>query len=309
MHKRLVGRLLGAMTALATVTVGLAPARAVVPGTNGRIVFATGCGWKTACPSAAANSEIYVMNPDGSGRTQLTFHPAQDILPSWSPDGSKIAFSSDRDVNYEIYTMNPDGSGLTNITRSRSQDRYSTWSPDGTKMAFMSTRAGNGNFEIWTMNADGSNPFRLTFTANIEDCCPDWSSDGSKIVFSTKRDGNFEIYTMNPDGSNQTNVSRSRSTYDGTPGWSPDARTITFRSTRAGNDIWVMGADGSNPRKVTPGGAFSRTPAFSPDGTRILYVSNRDGNEDVWTIGLDGSNPVNLTRSPGAEFIPDQRAN
>ena len=101
--------------------------------------------------------------------------------PSWSPDGSQIAFDSDRDGNWEIYVMDADGSNPTNLTNNAADDQRPAWSPDGSKIAFHSNRDGNLD-EIYVMDADGSNPIRLTNNTD-NDHCPSWSPDGSKIAF------------------------------------------------------------------------------------------------------------------------------
>ncbi|HEY3238890.1 MAG TPA: DUF5050 domain-containing protein [Acidimicrobiia bacterium] len=270
------------------------PADAVVSGANGRIVFAS---------DRDGNNEIYVMNADGSNQTRLTNNPAEDILPSWSPDGTRIAWSSNRlgGSNYEIFVMNADGSGVTNLTNYAGSDRYSTWSPDGNRIAYMSMRDGGGNFEIYVMNANGSNPVRLTFTLGIEDCCPDWSPDGQHIVFESKRDGQFELYVMNADGSNQRNITNSTE-YDGTPGYSPDGNKIVFRR---GNNVRIMNPDGSGLVTITQGAPLNRTPAYSPDGRKIVFSSNRTGNDEVFVMNVDGSGQTNLTNNPGGDFNPD----
>ncbi len=168
---------------------------------------------------AAPPTEIYVMNADGSGATRLTDHPAADGSVAWSPDGSRIAFNSDRDGNDEIYVMNSDGSGVTRLTYNPGYDFLSAWSPDGSRIAFVSGR--DGNDEIYVMNADGSDQTNLT--NNPADDGLDgfaWSPDGSRIAFASDRDGNDEIYVMNADGSDVTRVTNDPG-IDIYPAWSP----------------------------------------------------------------------------------------
>jgi dipeptidyl aminopeptidase/acylaminoacyl peptidase len=106
------------------------------------------------------------MNADGSNPVNLTHHESNDYWPAWSPDGTKIAFTSNRDGNNEIYVMNADGSNPVNLTRNESNDYWPAWSPDGTKIAFASLRSGNN--DIYIMNADGSNVFQLTTRGGTE---------------------------------------------------------------------------------------------------------------------------------------------
>jgi hypothetical protein len=150
------------------------------------------------------NSEIYVMNADGSGQTRLTNHPSEDYSPAFSRYGRTIAFNSNRDGNAEIYVMNADGSSLTRLTNHPSTDIFPTVSPDGTKIAFQSNRHGE-NWQIYVMNADGSGVTRLTNHPSF-DYSPAFSPDGTKIAFTSDRDGNPEIYLMNADGSGQTRL-------------------------------------------------------------------------------------------------------
>ena len=152
------------------------------------------------------NEEIYLMNAEGSGLTNLTNNAANDFSPAWSPYGKKIAFTSYRDGNEEIYVMNADGSGQINLTNNAADDLYPAWSPDGKKIAFTSYRGGND--EIYVMNADGSGQTNLTKNAAY-DANPTWSPEGKKIAFMSYRDGNYEIYVMNSDGSGQTNLTKN----------------------------------------------------------------------------------------------------
>jgi hypothetical protein len=163
------------------------------------------------------NWEIYVMNADGSGVTRLTNNPAEDDLPSWSPDGRRIAFASNRDGNREIYVMNADGSGQINLTNNPAYDGVPSWSPDGRRIAFVSNR--DGNREIYVMNADGSGQINLTNNPAYDDL-PSWSLDGRRIAFVSNRDGNREIYVMNADGSGVTRLTNNPA-WDEWPAWSP----------------------------------------------------------------------------------------
>ena len=161
--------------------------------------------------------EIYVMNADASRQRRLTNSSARDLVPSWSPDGKKIAFASNRDGNKEIYVMNADGTEQKRLTNRPALDSGPSWSPDGEKIAFHSDRDGNG--EIYIMNADGSNQERLTNNP-ADDGGPCWSPDGKKIAFASIRDGNGEIYIMNADGSNQERLTNNPAV-DSSPSWSP----------------------------------------------------------------------------------------
>jgi Tol biopolymer transport system component len=162
--------------------------------------------------------EIYTMNLDGSGVTRLTYNSDVDFSPVWSPDGSKIAFMSNRASGYyDVFVMNADGSSVTNLTNSLGGDADPDWSPDGSKIAFRTDR--DGDWEVYVMNADGSGVTRLTNSPGW-DSAPAWSPDGSKIAFESGRDGDSGVYVMNSDGSQQTRLTYSAGG-DIEPDWQP----------------------------------------------------------------------------------------
>ena len=196
-------------------------------------------------------SELYVVDVSGANLTQLTNNAALDERPAWSPDGDRIAFTSDRDDAAgwgEIFVMDADGSDPTNLTSSVGVlEIGSAWSPDGNKIAFQSFRDGYG--EIYVMDADGANQTNLT-NDPAGAGSPAWSPDGGKIAFVSDRarPGIVSIWVMDADGSNPTQITRS---YDLGPVWSPDGAEIAFY--RRG-DVHTVDADGGAVKRLTERG-------------------------------------------------------
>jgi len=242
--------------------------------------------------------EIYLMNADGSAQTRLTDNTATDNCPAFSPDGTLIAFSSDRDGNFEIYSMSRDGNHQSRLTNLTGDDLCPTWSPDGSKIAFMSAR--DGNYEIYSMNADGSSQTRLT-NNTWQDELPDWSPDGSKILFSSRKTGSSGIYVMNTDGSNvQTILDTSENEIMGR--WSPDGRQIVFAKMKtffSQRDVWLMAADGSNVTQLTNNPAIDEDADWSPDSQRLIFQSDRDGSYQLYMMNPDGSHQTKISTARG----------
>ncbi|MEZ4727347.1 MAG: SH3 domain-containing protein [Caldilineaceae bacterium] len=184
-------------------------------------------------------NKLMIMNLIG-GERQWVYdgNGSDNVYPTVSPDGQRVAFVSDRDGNQEIYVVNVDGSNLTRLTYAPGSDKWPAWSPDGQRLAFDSER--DGNRELYIMNADGSGVFRVT-NHWAEDGAPSWSPDSKQLVFHSNRDGNHEIYTMNVDGSNLRRLTYHTG-HEWTPAWSPDGTQIAFMGYHDSQsaDIYLM---------------------------------------------------------------------
>ena len=235
-------------------------------------------------------SEVLVVNADGSGRRKLTRNRARDFRASFSPDGRKITFVTDRSGGIETWVMNPDGSGQARLTRSDG----GAWSPDGRRFAFQ--RDGS----VFVVNADGSGERRLTRiprkgTKRVFSYGTSWSPDGRYVDFAS---GNlmppggvfFDAYVVRADGSG-----RWRLPFSG-PGWSPDGRKILLvRQQGNPSEIFAVNPDGSGLRNLTRNPTHDGSPAWSPDGRTIAFVSRRDGNYGIYLMNPDGSGQRRLT--------------
>src|SRR5437867_3221431 len=230
---------------------------------------------------------------------RLTNNRASDDLPSWSPDGSRIAFTSNREGKSAIYVMHRDGSGVKRLTQS-ADDSGAKWSPDGSRMAFTSRR--DGNDEIYVMNADGTDQRNLTPGDGIDGFSPVWSPDGSRIAFCSLRDGKKHLFMIDPNGSNQIRMT-SGAANDFWPAWSPDGEQLVFESDRDGNsEIYVINVD--EVTRLTDDVADDVDPAWSPSGSAIAFASRRNGDFEIYVMNADGSSLRRLTQAHGDDIDP-----
>jgi Tol biopolymer transport system component len=222
--------------------------------------------------AAVRRNEIGLMNPDGSGVTELHVFGSDPVL---SPDGAKIAYCSQRETIYsEIYVMNVDGTSQQRLTNFKTIDACGpAWSHDGKKIAFYAFMLENPrrNPVIWIMDADGSNQ-KHVIDHGLD---PVWSPDDRQIAFASNRDRIFQIYAMNADGSNVRVLSKQKGE-SSNPAWAPDGAAIAFSSESDGGHraLFIMGADGSQQHRL----AYSKYqdfcfPSWSPDGKSLVYTA------------------------------------
>lgn len=289
-------------------------AEATFPGGNGKILFESGRATGEGVDNPTRDFEIFTIDPDGTGLTQLTTNTANDSSAVWSADGEKIAFQTTRDGDFEIYTMNADGTQQSNLTRNGAAfDAAPAFAPDpdGGKVAFTSSRTTGegvdnpeGDLEVFTVNLDGTGLTQLTKNAE-NDFDSDFSPDGERIAFLSDRDGNVEVYSMESDGAQQTNLTRNDAA-DEFPSWSPDGERITFTSDRDGDfEVYTMKADGSRQTRRTNNSATDSVPIFSPNGKKLAFTSDRGDDFDVYAMKSDGSKPKRVTDNPDEDPASD----
>jgi Tol biopolymer transport system component len=288
------------------------------------------------------DATIYAVEPDGSNLRQLT----NGGYPTWSPDGTQITFMRVEGGVGVLSVVSADGSNLRDLPKNSPYGSLTpTWSPDGTKLAFSSSTS-SGSSDIYITDLDGSNQINLTNTDAYSEDFPDFSPNGSQMCFYRQGGtGGWTsgIYIMDAEGSKPTQISEDDS--QGGPGvgcdWSPDGTKIAFHAIIPGPDegdlrkalekaiaegdpkkilekqrklntvldeeVYVINADGSGRTALTSNsGADDVDAEWSPDGTKIAFASNRDGDLDIYTMDADGSNVAQVITNSGVEDVyPD----
>jgi len=309
------------------------PATATFPGVNGRITFAR------FIPDTESES-IFSIRPDGSDERQLTFDTVNHFseVSDWSPDGSRIAFHSDRNSTdsefvVDIFTMKADGSDVVQLTSHAGQNVAPEYSPDGAMIVF--DKEGLPGVEgIYLMNAsDGTNLRRVTVApAGTFDFQPHFSPDGNRIVFSRglcvrgHAGCLATVHIVNADGSGLTQITAPGLDMHDTD-WSPDGAKIALDSARdkelpgSKNDVYIVNVDGSELVNLTnnspsftgkPGTPCSRSghAKWSPDGTQIVFWEGDClGNPAIWIMNSDGSNKHKLVGDIHSDGFPDWGSN
>ena len=236
--------------------------------------------------------------------------------PSPTPAGGRIAFVSDRDGNQEIYLIYADGSGLTNLTNHAADDSDPAWAPDGRHLAFTSFRR-LGSYNIYLMNVEAVRQYgedsglaRLTHNTPYV-ASPAWSPDGRLAFVLLPPDEAYDLYLMQADGSNVTRLTNHPAD-DSSPTWSPDGKYIAFTSDRAGQpDIYVLdvaaalqGAEDDALTRLTSDAGSDTFPAWSPDGARLAFISDRAGHRAIFLMSLEYT-PQGIEGGQLTKLTPD----
>ena len=252
------------------------------------------------------DSHIYSVDTNGRILLTLTNRPSEENRsPTWSSDGRKIIFESNRTGIGRIFVMDVDGRNPYILSDPPEPviDSMPRISPGGTKIVFVSNpNPFGGSRDIWVMDSDGRNRKNITNTSNSNEIFPDWSPDGRSLVFQSDRSGHWNLYVMDADGRNCRQLTNTRAD-DYYPSWSPDGKKIAFCSFRDGHgQIYMMNVDGSQQRNLSVNNFHEIGPViWSPGGSQILLSSDMDHFWfDVFVVDLLKKTRTRLTNLDGS---------
>jgi Tol biopolymer transport system component/subtilisin family serine protease len=204
--------------------------------------------------------------------------------------------------SFDIFLTNTDGTNVVNLTNAAGDDLRPAWSPNGTRIAYNCFRQPDGSLagpqRICVLNADGTG-FKVLSNTLADDFGPAWSRDLGQIAFSTSSPGSQPTLSiMNADGTNRIPVNDFIGAAN--PDWSPDDRTLVYEGA---NSIWSYNRFTRTGLRLT-NATFDFWPRYSPDGTKIVFQSSRDGQAEIYVMNSDGTGQTRLTNNPAMDTAP-----
>jgi TolB protein len=274
---------------------GVAAAGAAAGAPSGLIVFSSTSG-------TGGNSQVWAMSASGSGRHAITPASADATMPAASPDGHRIAFVR----RGEIYVMRSNGSQVRRLTRSGASEGAPAWSADSRWIAYSSESSGHSS--IWKMRNDGRRKTRLAVGLVG---APAWSPNGRRIAYAA----HGRIWLMNANGRAKHALTHapSGSGVDWAPAWSPDGRRVAYQSNvgtgprELTDEVWVVNAGGSHPVRLTRNALNDSHPVWSPDGSWLLFESERPnaaGGNHLWLMHPNGKGLHRAASWAGEQIWP-----
>lgn len=265
--------------------------------------------------SRAGSLDLWLMRPDGSGLVRVTKGQGDEVAPSWSPDGRRLAYLAlGDDVTPQIHLVAADGTGDAQLTHGPDGAGPPSWSPDGDKILY-STDLTESPW-MFTVAAVGGRPRRITDVAGT---WPDWSPDGTNIVYSRVNGTGTRLWTMREDGTHHGRLAGVRASDPSEPSWSPDGEWIAFVSSSGdasdpdpvnwNEDVHLIRVDGTSGTQLTkePGNDHW-PPAWSPDGRRLAITQDGIENSgDIYVVDLGSRRKVNVTRNDADDLMPAWR--
>lgn len=240
--------------------------------------------------------ELAMVDYDGFGKRRVTSNGSLNLSPTWSPDGTYLAFTSYMQNNPDLMVMRLKDGRTVNLSKQDILHSAPAWSPKGKTLALVMTEKGNA--EVFTMDTGGKRLRRITRGPSI-DTEPCWSPDGRQIAYTSDRSGSPQIYIMDSDGTNRRRLT-FEGNYNASPAWSPRGDRIAYVSREAGGfEIYSIDVTGGDVQKLTDSPGNNENPTWSPNGLWLAFASNRTGQWDIYVIHQDGGELRRITRDGG----------
>ena len=247
--------------------------------------------------------EVWVMDYDGANQHPVTNLKTISLMPRWSPDASRIAFTCFAPFNKvttaQICMYSMDAGKVVSFPRFPGSNSAPAWSPDGLQIMFSSSMQGTP--DLYVTDANGGRPKRLTFSGVGGATSPAWNpKTGQTVAFVSDRAGIPKLYMMNADGTDVNNLDLPDKGYLIDPAWSPNGALLAFswRLPSGNYDIYVMEPTSKEIINLTPdSGTRNERPSWAPDGRHIVFESTRTGERQIWVMLADGSQAHELTFS------------
>jgi TolB protein len=307
------------ITVLATLLTSVflqAPSAHATPGKSSESI-----AWTTDRNGRFTNYDLYKMRVGSSQQTQLTTDPNVDLEAAWYPDGTRMAFVTDREspgfLDTEIYTMNADGSNQTKLFNDPScYDFDPAYSPDGTRLAYSRQCDGiTGDSVLYVKSATGTDIGTALAGTEITpyDELPTWSPDGSQIAYDGG-DGPFatddqDIYVISSTGGVAHDITDIHPNHEIAADWNPKTNEILFYSGLdyvIDDEIYKVNSDGTGLVQLTNNTWGDFDPAWSPSGGRIAFSATPDpSQEDIYVMNQNGNAIIQLTNDPSDDLDPD----
>ena len=255
-----------------------------------------------------ASNQICIINADGTGFRRLTTDDSrQHYYASLSPDGQSVVYAAFREANiYEIYEMNLSTGNVVQLTNRIGIVNGPEISPDGNSIVFKNTTANSGRNLIMLMDRNGKNVNNIP---NATGWDPTWSPDGKYILFASDMDGTVQLYTIRVNGKELKKIS-SLPAIRGRSDMSADGRFIvTYSGESWKREVYLMNADGSDARVLSPAGGNSQGPSISPDGQWVTFTAyfdhfNDDHGCEIYIMRIDGTDLRRLTNNDYCDYQP-----